>query len=311
MPRPRPVVIDTDLGNDIDDSWALAMALRCPDIDVRLVVTSTGEPAYRAALTADLLAAADAAHVPIGLGLPGHSNPEQPLASLADPQVLAAHQGGVRDDGVAALVEAVEAAATTGEVTVIALGPLTTVAAAIDRRPDVMARARLVGMHGSLRVGYWGTPQPMVEYNVTMDVEAARRVFGAPWSCTVTPLDTCGSVRLEGERYRAVYEAAESDPLLGALMRQQRAWLDRRGQPELFERETTVLYDTVAVHLAYDESLVDIEELGIGLSPYGLMSISAEDPTLRLATQWRDQDRFLDHLVDCLLGRASATNEGG
>lgn len=367
---PRPVVIDTDLGSDIDDSWALAMALRSPELDVRLVIASTGDPLYRAALAADLLAAAGADHIPIGLGLPGHANPSEPLRPLADPRVLSAHPGGVHD-GVIALIDVIEtharsASGTSGipgdsgtagtsglggsgtpgtagtprpagtsdgsgdpghlglsgtsgtdaasspdePVTVIALGPLTTIAAAVEQRPDVMARARLVGMQGSLRVGYWGIPGAVVEYNVTMDVAAARTVFGTPWSCTVAPLDTTATVQLQGERYQAVGKAAATDPLLATLLRQQRMWLDEKGRSEQFEQETSVLHDTVAVHLAYDETLVEIEELGISLSPYGLMSVSTEAPSVRLATRWRDQDRFLDDLVDRLLGRATAAPAG-
>ena len=35
------VLLDTDIGGDIDDTWALALALRCPEIDLRLVLTDT------------------------------------------------------------------------------------------------------------------------------------------------------------------------------------------------------------------------------------------------------------------------------
>jgi hypothetical protein len=54
---PVPVILDTDIGSDIDDTWALAFLLRCPELDVRLVTTDRGRPDYRARLACQVLAA--------------------------------------------------------------------------------------------------------------------------------------------------------------------------------------------------------------------------------------------------------------
>lgn len=292
-----PVVIDTDIGTDIDDTWALALALRCPELDVRLVTTSTGDVRQRAALAAEVLAAGGRADVPIGLGLPGAGDVDQPLRDEGGRAALERHPGGLHD-GVTALIDAIESSAS--EVTVLALGPLTTVATALEQRPEVADRARLVGMQGSLRVGYRGRPGPVAEYNVATDVDAARRVFAAPWECTLAPLDTCGSVVLEGERYRRVSAAAGHDRLLAAVLAQHRAWLDAVGLSELSGRATTPLYDTLAVHLVHDESPVGIEAVGIEVGDDGTMHPSEPGPTLRLATTWGDRDGFLDGLVERL-----------
>ena len=50
-----PVIVDTDIGHDVDDVWALAFLLRCPELDVKLITTTTGDTLYRARLTAKLL----------------------------------------------------------------------------------------------------------------------------------------------------------------------------------------------------------------------------------------------------------------
>ncbi len=58
-PRPPiPVVLDTDIGTDIDDTWALAQVLRSPELDLKLVLTETGDARYRAAIAAKILEAA-------------------------------------------------------------------------------------------------------------------------------------------------------------------------------------------------------------------------------------------------------------
>ena len=67
-PGRLPVVLATDIGTDIDDTWALAMLLRSPELDLKLVLTETGDPRYRAAVAAKFLEAAGRSDVPIGLG---------------------------------------------------------------------------------------------------------------------------------------------------------------------------------------------------------------------------------------------------
>ena len=49
---PIPVILDTDIGLDVDDVWALAFMLRCPELDIRLIVTDTGDTHYSARLVA-------------------------------------------------------------------------------------------------------------------------------------------------------------------------------------------------------------------------------------------------------------------
>ena len=64
-----PVILDTDIGGDIDDTWALAMMLKSPELDVKLVVTDTGNTTYRAKIAAKMLEIAGRTDVPVGVGL--------------------------------------------------------------------------------------------------------------------------------------------------------------------------------------------------------------------------------------------------
>lgn len=69
MQKRIPVILDTDIGGDIDDTWALAMLLNSPELDLKLVVTDTGNTTYRAKVAAKLLEVAGRTDVPIGIGL--------------------------------------------------------------------------------------------------------------------------------------------------------------------------------------------------------------------------------------------------
>jgi inosine-uridine nucleoside N-ribohydrolase len=266
-----PVVIDTDIGTDIDDTWALALALRSPEIDIRLITTVAGDPHYRARVARGLLG-----DVPIrvvaGLGGGRGVRPGEPQAGLA-----ALSDGPHEDGGVDALVEACRE-----PVTIVALGPLTNLAAALERDPSIADRARVVAMLGSVRVGYKGSATPAAEYNTAVDVDAVRAVFAAPWQVTITPLDTCGTVYLQGDDYQRV--RASTDPMVQRLLDSYREWLG----------------ESVDIHLAHDQSLYEIEELPLAVDDDGLMRIEDGAPLVRVAARWRDERAFLDHLVDRL-----------
>ena len=65
-----PVIIDTDIGTDIDDTWAVLMALNSPELDIKLIVSSTGDTILRAALLAKFLDRCGRTDIPIGIGIP-------------------------------------------------------------------------------------------------------------------------------------------------------------------------------------------------------------------------------------------------
>src|SRR5258708_23348889 len=106
----KAVVLDTDIGNDIDDTWALAMLLGCPELDLRLVVTASGDTTYRAAVAAAILQAGGRDEVPIGIGIPTTPYPgipPTPQARCAAEIDLNRYQGDVHADRVKALVASV------------------------------------------------------------------------------------------------------------------------------------------------------------------------------------------------------------
>ena len=314
------VVLDTDIGTDIDDTWALAFLLRCPELDLRLVTTATGDTTYRAALTAGLLSVAGRDDVPIGVGVPTGLPPQlppRPQARFANRFALASYRGDAYEDGVSALAAFIMQ--SDEPVTVIATGPMTNIAAALALQPAVAGRARVVAMLGSLRRGYLTGPVagPVAEYNVAMDVTACRAVLAASWEITIAPLDVCGEIVLRSERYSLIRRT--DDALIAALLENYREWyevcrtpgsafsggfdqLDRHfddttANKPFWERSSTVLYDTVAVRLAFDEELMHIEPLPIAVEDDGLTRVASGAPGVRVATAWRDRGRFEDELV--------------
>jgi inosine-uridine nucleoside N-ribohydrolase len=302
-----PVLLDTDIGTDIDDAWALAMLLACPEFDLRLITTVSGETDYRGGLCARLLNIAGRTDVPIGLGIGGPlrlppAMQGRPQGDWADARALETHPT-VHADGVQALIDAIEAAPEPPVV--LAIGPLTNIAEALRRAPRIADRARFVGMHGAVRVGYLPGSPPRPEYNVLADVEAARTVFAAHWDKTITPVDTCGSVVLRGEAYArfAAHAQAQPDSLAAAVLETYRLWLPAVGRnPERWRDRSTVLFDTVAVYLAFSEAGLEMETLNLAVRDDGLTAIDPAGDPVRIAAAWTDYAAFEALLVDRLCG---------
>ena len=304
-----PTVLDTDIGHDVDDVWALAFLLRCPELDVKLITTSTGDTVYRARLVAKILELMGCTHIPIGIGIPLDDNPHTHDAWLGDYD-LDQYSGTILPDGVGAICDTIMQA--DDKVSLICIGPLPNIAAALARQPEITDKATFIGMHGSIRRGYLDSPKPMREFNVKMHAMACRAVFEASWEKVITPLDTCGNVILDGERFAAIRQAAERNgpaSAAGISMNNHLAWFEAvRAWPILKTldplKQSSILYDLVAVYLGFANDLLDMESLPIVITPDGKTLVDDSGEVVLCATNWRDKDAFLDLVTQRLIGEA-------
>ncbi len=296
--KPVPVILDTDIGGDIDDTWALAMMLKSPELDVKLVVSDTGDTTYRAKIIARMLEVAGRTDIPVGVGTAHDTYRQYRQQPWVEDYDLAAFPGTVHADGVGALIETI--LESPEPITLVCIGPVPNIGEALAREPRIAEKARFVGMHGSVFKGYGGSARISAECNVVNHTPACQKVFTAPWEITITPVDTCGLVVLQGEKYRKVREC--SDPVIRALMENYRIWLDRNGDTAWFETRSSTLFDTVAVYLAFSEELLEMRELGIRVTDDGYTVVDENAKQVRVAVAWKDLAAFEDFLVERLTG---------
>jgi inosine-uridine nucleoside N-ribohydrolase len=301
-----PVILITDIGTDIDDSWALGLALRSPELDLKLVVTDPADTVYRASVTAKFLEDAGRGDIPIGIGDNSGPNGDnfKTLTAWIKGYDISKYPGKVYQDGVSALIDAIEKSPVP--VTVVGIGPVNTLAIALERAPDIATKCRFVGMYGSFDVGYAGPGKPSNETNVRVNPEGLRTVLAAHWrDVLLTPLDTCGSVSLQGERYHAIWSAT-SDPMLRAIITSYCVFAPVQNWMlcDYFATRSTTLFDCVAVYLAYSESLVNTETVTFDVTDDGY---TRRSPTgaykARVALSWKDRDAFEAQLADRLLAK--------
>ncbi len=285
----HPVILDTDIGSDIDDTWALVQLLNSPELDLKMVVTTNADTTYRARLTAKLLELAGRTDVPVAVGPPDHGEASQGQLSWLGDYQLKDYPGKVHEDGVAAMVECAMSAKES--VTIVAIGPLGNVAKALDTEPKLPEHCHFAGMQGCIR-RFWERDEEIPEYNVMCDIPASKKVFAAKWiSAAITPLDSCGLVVVKPERYARL--RACKAPLCRALMQNVDIWRQKGDDPNTSSR----LYDTVAVHLAHSREFLEMERMGIRVDDKGSTLADDSAPPVDVAVGWKDLDGYLDDLV--------------
>ena len=134
--RPVPVILDTDIGDDIDDTWALVMALRSPELDVKLVVRDSGNTEQRARLLAKLLELAGRTDMAIGVGLKQDGDEGSQAEWVGDYDL--ARYRAVHMDGVKAMIDTIMG--SSEPVTLICIGPLPNLKAALEREPRIAGK---------------------------------------------------------------------------------------------------------------------------------------------------------------------------
>ena len=302
-----PVILDTDICDDIDDTWALAMLLQSPEFDVKLITTAVGDTPAKTKVVAKFLQTAGRTDIPIGTGL---TTADMNQGHRQDEWVkdfdLSKYAGKIYPDGVQAMIDTIRK--SPQQITLIAVGPLPNVAAALEREPNIVQKVKFVGMHGSVHRGYGGKSQPQREYNVVSFIKASQTVFTAGWDMTITPLDTCSLVVLKRDKYKKVLES--NDPIAKAVIDNYRVWLKSGKMNEAdVNVKSSTLFDTVAVYLAMSSDLLEMENLGIRVTNDGMTAIDEKAKKVNCATKWKNLDAFENFLVVRLTSPAVAAGK--
>lgn len=269
-----PVLIDTDPG--IDDALALLLAWGSPEITVEAVTTVAGNVSLRAATrNLDRLLALRRPSPPprVGVGAAGplvrplvtaeHYHGEDGLGDLADWPTEADEPsvpvGAARTRAPELIVEM--AARWGRALTLVALGPLTNLALALERDASCLASVgRVVVMGGAVDVP--GNVTPAAEFNMHVDPDAAARVFAAGLALDLVPLDVTRRTVLTRADLDAALARAPgrlADCIAGFTARAFHASGDRG----------IALHDPLAVGVAVDPGLVEWERVRVTVGPDG------------------------------------------
>jgi inosine-uridine nucleoside N-ribohydrolase len=243
--EPVPVILDTDIGDDIDDALALAVALQSPELKVLGVVTVLQRGERRADLTWRILELYKRTDVAVGVGA------EQPLVAQArdsfvkqTDQLAADYRmpASRRRGGIQLMVDTIMQ--SKQKVTVLAYGPATNVALALRAEPRIREKIeRIVLMNGVFfRSG--------LEYNTYRDPEASQIVYNAGVPVVAIGLDVTMKCRLSEEHLNQMEKSPHE--AVRFLRRLITSW--QNGNPKQFP----ILHDPLAVLVTFQPDLVEL-----------------------------------------------------
>ena len=287
--QPQLVLLDTDIGDDIDDAFALALLLRSPEVKLLGITTAYGQTELRARLLDRYLAAAGRPDIPVAVGVPTpHSN--------VFTQAAYAQQAPDRKhpDGVEFLLDQIKA--HPGQVTLLCIGPLSNIGAAIARDPATFRKVqRVVMMGGSILRGYGedksGAPRPPEpEWNIDRDPAGAQALVGSGVPIYMAPLDST-QIHLDTANRERIFSAGT--PLTDQLTLLYHQWM--AGTDEHTAAPT--IYDPVAAASILHPELCPMTDLHIEVDGKGNTRPTPGAPNVHACLE-SDQHGFLGLLLN-------------
>jgi purine nucleosidase len=297
------VLLDTDIGSDVDDALALCFALRCPEIKLAGITTVYGDVHLRAKIARKLLLLGNQPEVPVAAGI------AQPLLREREVFVMG-HEGKgivradepnlepIAEHAVDFLIRMIMN--NPGELVLAAIGPLTNIATAIIRQPEIVRRLKeIIFIGGVARLCDNALEVPALEWNVRADPEAARIVFTSGVPVTMLGMDVTRreATRLHGQHLERI--AKVGTPLTDAAARLIEIYW------EYAEPAMRCIHDVVALAFILDRRLVrtqrlrvDIETRGLHTTGFTLVYIDEQRANVDVAIEIMEPD-----LLDLFLER--------
>ncbi len=288
---PQKVILDTDIGDDIDDAYALGLVLTSPELKLLGVTTAWGNTGLRAQLVEGLLCETGQQNIPVFVGVSTKASNVFTQASWAGRFPAPAH---ANTDAIAWMAKTIRA--NPDQITLIEIAPLSNVGALIDRDPAAFRMLkRVVMMGGSIHrgygdLGYAPDRGPSAEYNIAMDVAAAKKLFASGVPITMAPLD---STQLKLDEVMRSILFRQSTPLTDSLEVLTDEWGSGRSV-------TPTLFDVMAVGATIDGDLCPSQPMHIEIDDRGYTRPEAGAPNANVCLH-SVSDRFFQFLLPRLM----------
>ncbi|HJZ68373.1 MAG TPA: nucleoside hydrolase [Blastocatellia bacterium] len=212
------IILDTDIGDDIDDAWALAFVISYNGFAPLGVTITHGNTPERAKIACKMLHVAKRDDIPVFVGRKTNDR-VFPQYSWAEDFTAKRPAKKPAADFIVEMVKRYP-----GEVTVLAIGPLQNIADALRKEPHLGNYVkRVVLMSGCIYGTSYSPGKPVREWNVYQSTADAQLVYGASLPLTIVPLDATTYVQLSDQERKRV--ADHDSPITYALECLYRLWL--------------------------------------------------------------------------------------
>jgi purine nucleosidase len=289
----QKIILDFDLGSDIDDAFALALVLSSPELEVVGLTLDHGLTEERSRIACKMLYETGREDIPVAIGRPTVQRVGKDVTP-APYQAQYYWAAGfetikpIKTPAVDFIMQMLDK--YPGEIVLLTTGPVPNMADLIHKRPDVLKKAKAIyAMFGSFFMGYGRDPVPSAEWNVAADVASAKTFVEAGAAITYAGLDITTFVTLdEKNRYKLLMRQS---PLTNALC----------GLYSLWELETPVLYDAVAVGMLLWPDLFTTRPAHVRVLDGGFTVIDESRAANGFVGTQINKEEFLKRLMERLL----------
>ena len=257
-PEKIPVLLDTDIGTDIDDAFALALIIDSPEFELLGVTTVSGDTAARARLAAKFLweAGGKWRQVPV---VAGPAESPQPIEQTRWADGFVSPQ--IRKESAVDFMRS-ELHRYPGKITLIAIGELTNVAALIKADPLAAKQIKQIAlMGGAIARGYEPGSKPEPEWNIKSNPAAAQVVFSSGIPIVMAPLDVTAMLQLDAAGRARIFNL--KTPVANSLAAVYHLW----------NHETPTLFDPMAVALVLEPGLCQTKDLHVEVDDQGFTRV--------------------------------------
>lgn len=254
----QKVIFDCDLGDDIDDAYALGYLLTLQDrYEILGITTCYGRTDDRAILANKFLAVTGETRIPVYVGK-NTSNSSERANWYADQFYWA--KGFTLAKKTISATEFIRSQLNKypGEVIIFSVGPVTNLA---PLGTELQKAKAIYAMFGSFKIGYDGSTKIDAEWNVTCDIPSAKTFVQSGANIIYAGLDVTAMVKLSAENR------------LKLLMRQSPLTSAMQGLYVLWGQETPTLFDPVAIGMEAHPELFTTEKVHVFVDDKGFTRI--------------------------------------
>jgi inosine-uridine nucleoside N-ribohydrolase len=259
----QKVIFDCDLGDDIDDAYALGYLLTLQDrYEILGITTCYGRTEDRAILAQKFLAVTGENHIPVYVGKNTSKSSER--ANWYADQFYWAKGSGLtkKPQGATEFIRS-QLKKYPGEVIIFSVGPVTNLA---PLGVELQKAKAIYAMFGSFKIGYDGSTKVDAEWNVTCDIPAAKAFVQPGANIIYAGLDVTAMVKLSAENR------------LKLLMRQSPLTSAMQGLYVLWGQETPTLFDPVAIGMETNPELFTTEKVHVYVDDKGFTRLDPSKP---------------------------------
>jgi inosine-uridine nucleoside N-ribohydrolase len=291
------VIIDTDIGFDIDDAFALAMAIK-GGLKIKGISTVSGDTLKRGRIAKKMLVLAGMDRVPVFAGVRSRA------LSTYDRWVDVSEVLDVRQD-LEGMIEHYWHEidhVRNGRLQLVAIGPLSNIAL-VRERDEVRFddRVKLLMMGGQFKKWLHGLSLHLPEYNVLMDKDAARAIIASRVPTRIVPFDVTVDIEFTRQDMSSLQAISGKDSMIQALVQMTSIF-----QSSLFGHRSPIMFDPATLVPLFDPTILSFKNMQIELTKGGFTRVPKKVKPWLIEKEVcikLDMERLYDLLFTIFIGK--------